>query len=97
MISKVGAAMPDGIGLTVVGSTAHDDRVAVETEVQGVSPTGKVYHDRNFFAVATIHTNEVLFNRAHDRTEKLPLLPVRQDEVVEREGADDVERQPPPV
>jgi hypothetical protein len=27
----------------------------------------------------------------------LRLLPVRQDEVVDREGAEDVERQPPPV
>ena len=83
MISKVGTAMPDGIRLTVTSSTAEDDRVAVETEVRGVSPAGKAYDNRNFFAVEvrdgrikavreyfdTIHTSEVLFNRVYDQTE----------------------------
>ena len=63
-------------------STAEDDRVAVEAEVRGVSPAGKVYDNRNFFAVEvrdgrikavreyfdTIHTSEVLFNRVYDQT-----------------------------
>ena len=79
MLAMVGAAMPDGIRLTVTSSTAEDDRVAVETEVHGVSPKGKVYDNRNFFAVEvhdgrirsvreyfdTIHTNEVLFDTAY--------------------------------
>ncbi|WP_319452190.1 MULTISPECIES: nuclear transport factor 2 family protein [unclassified Mycobacterium] len=81
MVSMVGAAMPGGIRLTVTSSTAEDDRVAVETEVRGVSPKGKVYDNRNFFAVEvqngrirsvreyfdTIHTNEVLFDRTYSR------------------------------
>ena len=63
---------------TVTSSTAEDDRVAVETEVHGVSPNGKAYDNRNFFALEvhdgrirsvreyfdTIHTNEVLFDTA---------------------------------
>ncbi|MBV1940447.1 nuclear transport factor 2 family protein [Streptomyces sp. BV286] len=77
--SKVGAAMPDGIQMTITGSTVEGDRAAVEAEVYGVSPTGKVYDNRNFFAVEvrdgriravreyfdTIHTNEVLFNNVY--------------------------------
>lgn len=79
MVSMVGAAMPSGIRLTVTSSTAEDDRVAVETEVRGVSPKGKVYDNRNFFAVEvqngrirsvreyfdTIHTNDVLFDTTY--------------------------------
>jgi uncharacterized protein len=79
MVAMVGAAMPDGIQLTVTSSTAEDDRVAVETQVRGVSPRGKVYDNRNFFAVEvhdgriravreyfdTIHTNDVLFDRSY--------------------------------
>jgi uncharacterized protein len=83
MVTMVGAAMPDGIQLTVTSSTAEDDRVAVETEVRGVSPKGKVYENRNFFAVEvrdgrikavreyfdTIHTNEVLFDTIYAHVE----------------------------
>ena len=79
MVSMVGAAMPSGIQLTVTSSTAEDDRVAVETRVGGVSPKGRVYDNRNFFAVEvrdgrirsvreyfdTIHTNEVLFDTTY--------------------------------
>ena len=79
MVTMVGDAMPGGIRLTVTSSTAEDDLVAVETEVRGVSPKGKVYDNRNFFAVEvhdgrirsvreyfdTIHTNEVLFDTAY--------------------------------
>ena len=79
MVAMVGAAMPNGIELTVTSSTAEDDRVAVEAEVRGVSPKGKVYDNRNFFAVEvrdgrirsvreyfdTIHTNEVLFDTTY--------------------------------
>lgn len=79
MLAMVGAAMPDGIRLSVTSSTAEDDRVAVEAEVHGVSPKGKVYDNRNFFAVEvhdgrirsvreyfdTIHTNEVLFDTSY--------------------------------
>jgi ketosteroid isomerase-like protein len=79
MLTMVGTAMPNGIRLTVTSITAEDDRVAVETEVRGVSPTGKVYDNRNFFAVEvrdgritavreyfdTIHTNEVLFDTVY--------------------------------
>jgi ketosteroid isomerase-like protein len=79
MVAMVGAAMPNGIRLTVTSSTAEDDRVAVEAHVEGVSPKGKVYDNRNFFAVEvhddkirsvreyfdTTHTNEVLFDNAY--------------------------------
>lgn len=79
LVTMVGAAMPDGIKLTVTSATAEDDRVAVETTVHGVSPTGKTYDNRNFFALQvrdgliqsvreyydTIHTNDVLFGRAY--------------------------------
>jgi ketosteroid isomerase-like protein len=83
MVTMVGAAMPDGIQLTVTSATAEDDRVAVEIEVRGVSPKGKVYENRNFFAVEvrdgrikavreyfdTIHTNEVLFDTIYAHVE----------------------------
>lgn len=79
LAGKVGAAMPDGIRMTITGITVEGDRAAVEAEVHGVSPTGKVYDNRNFFAVEvrdgkilavreyydTIHTNEVLFNNVY--------------------------------
>ncbi|KPI24435.1 protein of unknown function DUF1486 [Actinobacteria bacterium OK074] len=79
LVAKVGAAMPDGIRMTVTGTTVEGDRAAVEAEVHGVSPAGKVYDNRNFFAVEvrdgriravreyfdTIHTNEVLFDNVY--------------------------------
>ncbi|OHV28727.1 MULTISPECIES: nuclear transport factor 2 family protein [Pseudofrankia] len=79
LVAMVRKAMPGGIRLTVTGSIAEGDRVAVEAEVRGVSPAGKVYDNRIFFAVDvrdgtirsireyydTIHTNEVLFGRIY--------------------------------
>jgi ketosteroid isomerase-like protein len=42
MLGKIGAAMPNGVQVTITGITAEDDRVAVEAETHGVSATGKV-------------------------------------------------------
>ena len=79
LFALVGSAMPDGITMTITGTIAEDDRVAVEAAVYGVSPTGKVYDNQICFVVTvrdgkihlvreyfdTIHTNEVLFNNVY--------------------------------
>jgi hypothetical protein len=46
MLSQIEAGMPNGIRLTVTGVTAEGDRVAVEMNADGVSATGKEYHNQ---------------------------------------------------
>lgn len=74
MLSRVGVAMPDGVRVTITGSVADEDRVAVEAEVHGVSAAGKVYDNRLVYVLDvregkihngreyldTMHANEVL-------------------------------------
>ena len=45
MLATIGKGMPTGIRLTVTGVTAEGDRVAVEMNADGVSATGKEYHN----------------------------------------------------
>ena len=45
MLATIGKGMPTGIRLTVTGVTAAGDRVAVEMNADGVSATGKEYHN----------------------------------------------------
>jgi uncharacterized protein len=46
MLSMIEAGMPNGIRLTITGVTAEGDRVAVEMNADGVSATGKEYHNQ---------------------------------------------------
>jgi uncharacterized protein len=46
MLSLIEAGMPNGIRLTITGVTADGDRVAVEMNADGVSATGKEYHNQ---------------------------------------------------
>jgi ketosteroid isomerase-like protein len=46
MLSLIEAGMPNGIRLTITGVTAEGDRVAVEMNADGVSATGKEYHNQ---------------------------------------------------
>jgi ketosteroid isomerase-like protein len=77
MLAVIGAAMPNGVTVTVTGLTAEGDRVAAEAETHGESATGKAYHNlfHNLFEVHdgkiqsareyldTIHANDVLVDR----------------------------------
>ena len=45
MLATIGKGMPHGIRLTVTGVTAQGDRVAVEMDADGVSATGREYHN----------------------------------------------------
>jgi hypothetical protein len=45
MLATIGKGMPTGIRLTVTGVTAEGERVAVEMNADGVSATGKEYHN----------------------------------------------------
>ena len=45
MLATIGKGMPNGIRLTITGVTAQGDRVAVEMNADGVSATGKEYHN----------------------------------------------------
>src|SRR3984893_4448964 len=57
MVAMVGAAMPNGIELTVNSSTEEEERVAVEAR------DGGIWSVREYFD--TIHTNEVLFDTTY--------------------------------
>jgi uncharacterized protein len=46
MLTLIEAGMPNGIRLTITGVTAESDRVAVEMNADGVSATGKEYHNQ---------------------------------------------------
>jgi uncharacterized protein len=46
MLSLIEKGMPNGIRLTITGVTAEGDRVAVEMNADGVSATGKEYHNQ---------------------------------------------------
>jgi uncharacterized protein len=46
MLSMIEAGMPNGIRLTITGVTAEGDRVAVQMNADGVSVTGKEYHNQ---------------------------------------------------
>jgi uncharacterized protein len=45
MLATIGKGMPNGIRLTITGVTAEADRVAVEMDADGVSATGREYHN----------------------------------------------------
>jgi predicted SnoaL-like aldol condensation-catalyzing enzyme len=45
MLATIGKGMPNGIRLTIAGVTAQGDRVAVEMDADGVSATGREYHN----------------------------------------------------
>jgi ketosteroid isomerase-like protein len=45
MLATIGKGMPNGVRLTITGVTAQGDRVAVEMDADGVSATGKEYHN----------------------------------------------------
>jgi ketosteroid isomerase-like protein len=45
MLDTIGKGMPTGIRLTVTGVTAEGERVAVEMNADGISATGKEYHN----------------------------------------------------
>ena len=79
LFAMVGAAMPDGITMTITATTAEDDRVTVEASVHGISPAGRIYDNRICFVAEvrdgkihalreyydTIHTNDVLFGNTY--------------------------------
>jgi ketosteroid isomerase-like protein len=46
MLTAIEKGMPNGIRLTITAVTAEDDRVAVEMNADGVSATGKEYHNQ---------------------------------------------------
>lgn len=46
MLTSIEKGMPNGIRLTITGITAEDDRVAVEMNADGISATGKEYHNQ---------------------------------------------------
>ena len=46
MLTSIEKGMPNGIRLTITGVTAEGDRVAVEMNADGVSSTGKEYHNQ---------------------------------------------------
>jgi uncharacterized protein len=46
MLTAIESGMPNGIRLTITGVTAEGDRVAVEMNADGVSATGKEYHNQ---------------------------------------------------
>jgi uncharacterized protein len=45
MLATIEKGMPNGIRLTITGATAEGDRVAVEMNADGVSASGKEYHN----------------------------------------------------
>jgi uncharacterized protein len=45
MLDTIGKGMPTGIRLTVTGVTTEGERVAVEMNADGISATGKEYHN----------------------------------------------------
>ena len=45
MLATIGKGMPNGIRLTITGVTTQGDRVAVEMNADGVSATGREYHN----------------------------------------------------
>jgi ketosteroid isomerase-like protein len=46
MLRLIETGMPNGIRLTITGITAEGDRVAVEMDADGLSATGKEYHNQ---------------------------------------------------
>lgn len=69
MLQAIEAGMPDGIRLTVTGVTTEGSRVAVEMLADGVSATGKEYHNQyhDFFEVrdGQIHAAREYLDTAH--------------------------------
>ncbi|MFI9543751.1 nuclear transport factor 2 family protein [Streptomyces sp. NPDC052016] len=74
VMSVIGANMPNGVDVKINNIVAEGDQVVVETEVHGVSATGKAYDNKVVFVFTvrdgklvsvreyldTIHANEVL-------------------------------------
>jgi hypothetical protein len=48
---RIGAAMPNGVEVSITGSNVEDDRVVVEGDVHGVSAAGKAYDNRLIHAL----------------------------------------------
>ncbi|OZF42044.1 nuclear transport factor 2 family protein [Rhodococcus sp. 14-2470-1a] len=81
LMSIVDKAMPSKLSMTVTSVTADVDRVAIEANPQGVSPTGEKYNNSNVFIVElrdgkitsireyydTMHTSAVFFGTRYTR------------------------------
>jgi uncharacterized protein len=59
VMSVVGANMPDGVKVKVNNVVAEGDQVVLETEVHGVSATGKVY-DNRVVVVTTVRDGKLV-------------------------------------
>jgi hypothetical protein len=69
MLSMIEKGMPNGIRLTITGVTADGDRVAVEMNADGVSATGKEYHNQYHDLLVVrdgqIHSGREYLDTAH--------------------------------
>jgi uncharacterized protein len=69
MLATIGKGMPTGIRLTITGVTSEGDRVAVEMNADGISATGKEYHNHyhDLFEVhdGKIHAAREYLDTAH--------------------------------
>jgi ketosteroid isomerase-like protein len=69
MLATIGKGMPNGIRLTITGVTTEGDRVAVEMNADGISATGREYHNHyhDLFEVhdGKIHAAREYLDTAH--------------------------------